>query len=126
MLLPPPTSTLFPYTTLFRSYPDQDGADRGNRQERGRDPCRDRDEDDRRADDDPGQIRERTTHTVDRARGDEADRRRARAAHDRQRDEQERSNRSPANRREQKRLKHRRNYPLTHVPDSRRSRRRQS
>src|SRR5947199_7217533 len=60
MLLPPPTSTLFPYTTLFRSYPDQDGADRGDRQERGRDPCRDRHEDDRRADDDPGQIRERT------------------------------------------------------------------
>jgi hypothetical protein len=99
-----------------RRDPDQDGAHRGNRQERGCDPGRDREEDDGRAADDPDEVRERTPRPVSGARGDQADSYGAGAAHDRQRGEQERCERFPANRREGKRLKHRRRYTFEPCP----------
>src|SRR5438046_7731566 len=43
MLRPPPRSTLFPYTTLFRSAPDRRRRDRDARDPRGR--AADRDDD---------------------------------------------------------------------------------
>src|SRR6266851_6317670 len=63
-------------------------------------------EDDRRADDDPDQVLERMPHTEDRTHGDQADRCGAGGAHDREREEQERRDRSPPNRRDGKRLRH--------------------
>src|SRR5687768_18363424 len=38
MILRPPTSTLFPYTTLFRSKPHEDPPDRGDPRRRDRRP----------------------------------------------------------------------------------------
>ena len=84
--------------------PDQDGADPRDRQERGRNPGRDRHEDERSADDDPEQVWERSPHATDRAGGDQADRRRTGAAHDRQRNQHQRPDRSPPNHGDAERL----------------------
>ena len=82
----------------------QDVADRRDRQERARNPGRDRDEDERGAGDNPKQVRKRTPYPADRAGRDQADRRRARAAHDRQRHQHQRPDRFPPNHREMERL----------------------
>ena len=85
-----------------------------DRQQRRRDPGRDRDQDDRRPGDDPGQVAERPPHAVGRPGSGQADRRRPRAAHDRQRRDQSGQS-TPSGRRRQQRLAQGRAIPSVHA-----------
>ncbi len=95
---------------IGRRDPDQDGADPRDRKECGRYSGRDRKEDDRRADGDPEEVRAGAAYAIGRACSDQADRRGAGAAHDRQRDEHEGPDRSPTDPRYKQLVRHHTRY----------------